>query len=91
MRSWSRSKLIIAIATARRWLEEITSGNADIETIAKHEGRSKRHVSTNLTLAFLDPTIVKAAVDGQLPNGFGITRLTNLSPDWSEQRRQLGL
>jgi hypothetical protein len=44
-----------------------------------------------LSLAFLAPDIVKAAVGGTLPRGFGVSRLTDLPANWKEQRRTLGL
>jgi hypothetical protein len=44
-----------------------------------------------LSLAFLAPNLVKAAVNGRLPSGFGVSRLINLPIDWDEQRRLLGL
>jgi site-specific DNA recombinase len=44
-----------------------------------------------LSLAFLAPDIVKAAVDGTLPRGFGVSRLMDLPAGWAAQRRALGL
>jgi hypothetical protein len=44
-----------------------------------------------LSLAFLAPDVVKAAADGTLPRGFGVSRLTDLPADWTKQRRALGL
>jgi hypothetical protein len=44
-----------------------------------------------LSLAFLAPDIVKAAVEGRLPRGFGLKRLTDLPPAWRDQWRALGL
>jgi hypothetical protein len=44
-----------------------------------------------LSLAFLAPDIVKAAVKGTLPRGFGVSRLTELPSGWAEQRQALGL
>ncbi|HEY1944750.1 MAG TPA: hypothetical protein VGH40_21765 [Roseiarcus sp.] len=44
-----------------------------------------------LSLAFLAPDIVKTAVDGKLPRGFGVSRLTDLPANWNEQRRAMGL
>jgi site-specific DNA recombinase len=48
-------------------------------------------VRSLLSLAFLAPDIVEAAVLNHLPRGLGITDLTDLPPDWNEQRRQLSL
>jgi len=44
-----------------------------------------------LTSAFLAPEIVKAAIDGRLPRGVGISRLSDLPASWREQFRQLGI
>jgi site-specific DNA recombinase len=62
-----------------------------IEEIADREGCSPRKVNMTLTLAFLAPEIVKAAIDGRLPRGVGISRLSNLAASWREQFQQLGI
>jgi hypothetical protein len=38
-----------------------------------------------LSLAFLAPEIVKAAVEGRLPRGFGLKRLVDLPMAWPDQ------
>src|SRR5689334_20247180 len=43
-----------------------------------------------ISLAFLAPDLVKAAIDGRLPYGMGIARLTDLPAEWSRQREMLG-
>ena len=91
MRSQPRAKLIVAIATARRWLDEILSGETDLDALARREGRSERHVRNTLSLAFLAPDIVKAAIAGRLPRGLGLTRLADPPMDWTAQRRQIGI
>ena len=62
-----------------------------IEEIANREDCSPRKVNMTLTLAFLAPEIVKAAIDGRLPRGVGISRLSDLPPSWREQFGQLGI
>ena len=75
----------------RLWLNELTSGKVrDTDEIAAREGRSKRSVHMMLSLAFLAPDIVEAAVAGRLPRGIGITRLTDLPPNWTHQWSLLG-
>ena len=49
-----------------------------IEEIADRDGCSPRKVNMTLSLAFLAPEIVKAAIDGRLPRGVGISRLSGL-------------
>jgi len=44
-----------------------------------------------ISLAFLAPNLVKAAIDGRLPRGMGVARLTDLPAEWSRQRQMLGL
>jgi site-specific DNA recombinase len=38
-----------------------------------------------LSLAFLSPTIVQAAVDGTLPEGHGVSTLRERPVDWQKQ------
>jgi len=63
----------------------------DLAAIAARENRSERSVRMILSLAFLAPDIVKAAIDGTLPRGHGLSTLTDLPMDWTEQRKVVGL
>jgi hypothetical protein len=62
-----------------------------LESIASREGKSERSIRMTLSLAFLAPEIIKAAVEGRLPRGFGIKRLVDLPMAWPDQWRTLGL
>jgi len=87
-----RAKLIASIAKGRRWLDELVSGQTkNPEEIAKRERCSVRKVNMTISLALLAPTLVKAAVGGNLPRGITASRLYDLQLDWSEQFRELGL
>jgi site-specific DNA recombinase len=44
-----------------------------------------------ISLAFLAPTLVQAAVDGRLPRGIGIASLREAPIEWSLQHARLGL
>jgi site-specific DNA recombinase len=44
-----------------------------------------------ISLAFLAPTLVKAAIEGRLPSGIGIERLRDLPAEWNRQFDALGL
>ena len=90
IRSESRLKLVSAIARGRQWLSEIETGAATIDGIAAREACSKRHVSMTISLAFLAPSLVKAAVDGRLPRGIGVARLFDAPVAWSRQQQMLG-
>jgi site-specific DNA recombinase len=91
IRSNTRVKLVTAIARARHWLSEIEAGTATIDAIATRESCSKRHVHMTISLAFLAPSLVKAAVDGRLPRGIGVARLFDAPVAWSRQHQMLGL
>jgi site-specific DNA recombinase len=92
MRSDVRASLLKAIALGRSWLQELTDGTVnDTNVIARREDRSKRSVHMTMSLAFLAPDIVEAAIGGQLPRRIGMTRLADLPPDWRKQRDMIGL
>ena len=83
---------IEAMRDARRWLDELLSDpDQTIDEIATREHRSTRLLRMTLSLAFLSPDLVKAAIDGRLPRGFGLTRLIDLPIAWSDQWAALGL
>ena len=92
IRSEARTRLLKAVAQGRHWLDQITSGDAtDIAVIAKKQQVSEKTVRSTLSLAFLAPDIVQAAIDGRLPRGLGISQMTDLPVDWTKQRQQLGI
>ncbi len=59
--------------------------------IARREGCSIRKVNMTVSLAFLSPNLVKAAIEGRLPHGMGVSRLIDLPAEWSRQHQILGL
>jgi hypothetical protein len=76
----------------RRWLDELTNGAiANAEEIAVREKCSLRQVHMTISLAFLAPNLVKAAIEGRLPRGIGVTRLRDAPAEWSRQSTMLGL
>jgi len=92
IRSENRTLLVASIARGRHWLDElITDSVATVETIAAREGCSVRKVNMTISLAFLAPGLVKAAIEGRLPYGMGVARLSDLPPEWPRQYRMLGL
>jgi hypothetical protein len=91
IRSDTRTKLVTAIARGRRWLSEVESGAATIDGIAAREACSKRHVNMTISLAFLAPSLIKAAVEGRLPHGIGAARLFDPPIAWPRQHHMLGL
>ena len=92
IRSETRATLIAAIARGRRWLDEcIKAPGSTAETIGRREGCSARKVNMTISLAFLSPALVKAALDGRLPRGVGVARLCDMPAEWSRQHEALGL
>jgi len=92
IRSENRALLIASIAKGRRWLNELkTEPSITVESIALREGCSVRKVNMTISLAFLAPNLVKAAIEGRLPYGMGVTRLCELPAEWTRQYRVLGL
>ena len=90
IRAETRATLVRSVALGRRWLQDIVDGSTADE-IAARQGCSKRHVTMMISLAFLAPDLVKAAVDGRLPRAIGITRVIDAPIEWSRQWRMLGL
>src|SRR5260221_4798989 len=87
-----RARLVSAIARGRRWLDEIVSGSVtDVQKIASRQKCSVRQVNLTISLAFLAPDLVRAAVEGRLPRGIGVERLRDASAEWSQQFAALGL
>src|SRR5207249_956375 len=71
-----RARLISAIARGRRWLDDVVSGRVTtVAQLCTREKCSVRQVNMTISLAFLAPNLVKAAVEGRLPRGIGIERL----------------
>jgi site-specific DNA recombinase len=87
-----RARLVSAIARGRRWLDEIISGSVtDVQQIATRQKSSVRQVNMTISLAFLAPDLVRAAVEGRLPRGIGVERLRDAPAEWSQQFEALGL
>jgi site-specific DNA recombinase len=68
IRSENRAILVASIARGRRWLGElIADPTANTESIAGREGCSVRKVNMTISLAFLAPDLVKAAIAQHAP------------------------
>ena len=92
MRANTRAVLIDALREAHRGLDELLSDPLQtLESLALREGKTDRSIRMTLSLAFLAPDIIKAALEGRLPRGFGFKRLVDLPMAWPDQWRALGL
>jgi len=92
IRAETRARLVTAIAKSRQWLDELVAGTVqNVEQIADREKCSIRQVNRTMTLAFLAPRLIQAAVDGRLPRGIGVAKLRDLPAEWTRQYERLGL
>src|ERR1700694_1240994 len=84
--------VVSAIARGRRWLDDVVSGRVTtVKELCAREKCSVRQVNMTISLAFVAPNLVKAAVEGRLPRGIGIERLRDPPTEWSRQFEALGL
>ena len=91
MKAERRSALIRAIGRGRLWLQEIVDGRETIESLAARQHCSTRHIKMTISLAFLSPALVTAAVEGRFPRGIGVATLRDAPAEWSQQMKRLGL
>src|SRR3981189_3771922 len=88
----ARTPRTASILRGRRWLDQIVAGTVtSVEQIAARDKCSIRQVNMTISLAFLAPDLVKAAVEGRLPRGVGVARLRDAPAEWSRQYAMLGL
>jgi len=87
-----RARLVSAIARGRRWLDDVVSGRlTTVAELCVREKCSVRQVNMTISLAFLAPNLVKAAIEGRLPRGIGVERLRDPPTEWSRQFEAFGL
>jgi len=87
-----REALLIAIAKARQWIDDLAHGRAaSFTVIARREGKTERHIRLLASLAFVSPRIVSALLDGTAPADLTLTKLARALPYcWAEQERRVG-
>jgi site-specific DNA recombinase len=66
-------------------LQVIADPTATADSIAMRENCSARKINMTISLAFLAPYLVKAAIDGRFPHDIVVARLTDLPAEWSRQ------
>ena len=92
MRVEARTRMLKGIAQGRTWLNMFMTGiMSDIGSLATQYKLSEKSVRSTLSLAFLAPDIVQAAIEGTLSRGMGVSQMTDLPADWAQQRHQLGI
>jgi site-specific DNA recombinase len=88
--------MLRAVARARRWSDELISGQArSVDEIARRERLDRRSVRRLLPLGFLSPRVVEAIVEGRQPPDLSVMatliRRIDLPLLWSAQEQALGL
>jgi site-specific DNA recombinase len=93
MKPSRRERLLMAIAQARSWVDELADGRVgSFAVLARREGKAERHIRLLVPLAFVSPRIVSKILDGTAPAALTITALARTLPwSWAEQERRLGL
>lgn len=83
--------LLIAIAKARRWMNELVEGKMiSTDAIALRENMGERNVRKLLPLACLSPIVIRAIAEGSAPADLTIRQLTAALPHaWARQEQRL--
>ena len=81
-----------ALVQGMRFRDAIEAGEAkSVSDLARKARLERVFLFHSLEMANLAPDIVKAILDGSVPDGFTLGRLRRSIPDdWDEQRREFG-
>jgi site-specific DNA recombinase len=87
----ARDSLLSAIARARRWIDDITSGKEkSFDDIATKEKKVERHIRLLAPLAFVAPSIVQSIIEATAPAHLTVTELAKSSAhSWHRQQHLL--
>lgn len=88
----NRDGLLMAIAKARAWIEDLAQGSvAAFTEIARKEGKVERHIRLIAKLAFVSPRIV-SAIENRAAQSVKVTALAKaVGASWDRQQRWLGI
>jgi site-specific DNA recombinase len=83
-----RDALLVAIANARAWIEDLVEGRiASFAEIAKKEGKVERHIQLLSQLAFTSPKIV-SAINERAAANINVTMLAKIARmGWYQQEK----
>src|SRR5262249_32928045 len=77
----TRDAILLAIAKARSWIEDIASGRVrSFAEIAEREGKVERHIRLLTPLAFTPPQILAAIIAGDGSSNLTVTALSHTIP-----------
>ena len=81
-----------ALVQGMRFRDAIEAGEAkSVSDLARKARMERVFLFHSLEMVNLAPDIVKAILDGSVPDGFTLSRLRKGIPDdWDEQRREFG-
>lgn len=88
----AQGAVIKAIAKGIAWMKMIDKGEVkSINELAERVEVERHYVIHTLRLATLSPRIIRAALTGDLPDGFSLEKVRKVeTDDWAEQEKQLG-
>jgi site-specific DNA recombinase len=77
----TRDAILLAIAKARTWINDIASGRVQsFDEIAERERKVERHIRLLTPLAFIPPRALAAIIDGTAPCDATVTALAQAVP-----------
>lgn len=88
----AQGTVLKSFAKALAWMKLIDEGKAaSVSQLAELVGTDRRYVLYTIRLATLSPRIIRAAMKGELPDGFSLQKVRKIeTDDWEEQERLLG-
>lgn len=88
----AQGPVLKSFAKALAWMKLIDEGKAaSVSQLAELVGTDRRYVLYTIRLATLSPRIIRAALKGELPDGFSLQKVRKIeTDDWEEQERLLG-
>ena len=88
----AQGTVLKSFAKALAWMKLIDEGKAaSVSQLAELVGTDRRYVLYTIRLATLSPRIIRAAMKGELPDGFSLQKVRKIETyDWEEQERLLG-
>lgn len=87
------ARLVSLVAEAHSLRRTVLAGRGSLSQTATRLGVCRARLADMIRLSWLAPDILTSILDGSQPASLTRAKLngTSLSPDWEEQRRQLGL
>ena len=87
----ARDAILLAIAKARGWIDDLTTGRAaSFDEFAIRENKGERHIRLLAPLAFTSPRMIQAIIDGRAPGDLTVTSLVRSLPHaWADQEAAL--